>query len=73
MYTFIVCFPDDTERFYQIEKVQYLQASQPIEVSGDEIFSHAFPTSCDLHLYSNTKHTIVSPKNIIKIEIIKAS
>lgn len=66
MFAFKVYYSNGArERFQKITKVQYANAV----ITGNEILTHLYPTNVDLHLFSDTKHSVVSPKNIVKIEV----
>ncbi|MBA1335905.1 MAG: hypothetical protein HPY66_1723 [Firmicutes bacterium] len=72
MYTFKFYYADNTFlTFEHIIKVKYGSASTAVEVPENEILSHKFPISYDLHLFSEKASHAVSSKNLKTISITK--
>lgn len=72
MYTFII---QDSKggcmEYEHITKVVYNTAASTITLEGDNIFTHMYKTSHDLHLFSETDAYTISNKSIELIQVSK--
>lgn len=54
-----------------IVKVTYINFDDVV-VENEEILTHAFPVSCDLHLYSEERNYTISSNGLVSINISRA-
>lgn len=72
MYTFKFIYTDKTYQSYNnIVKVEYSTYHMPVTLTGEEVFSHDYPLSYDLHLFSENKNYKVSHEGLKSIEVEK--
>lgn len=72
MYSFRINYSEGHHKTYSnIEKAHYRQAMQDIVISGEELFTHAFPLGCDLHLFTKENHYIISHQGVAQIIVSK--
>lgn len=77
MYTFKITDGNGkVEEYNHITKVIYCTVGDDLHTKenvfeGDVIFEHTYPTSYDLHLYSENEAFTISKKNISIIQVIK--
>ena len=73
MYTFKIKNKNgETQEYEHITKVYYgHKGISEYTLEGAEIFEHHYPTSYDLHLYSEDSAYTISRSNIAVIEVVK--
>ena len=61
----------ETKEYQHITKVKYFNVVSDTEVVGDDIFTHDFPLSADMQLFSENKTYKISSNGLKSIEVEK--
>lgn len=75
MYTFKITDGNGkVEEYHNIIKACYtipVPDTKETIITGDDLLTHRYRTSCDLYLYSENESFVISKKNISIIHVIK--
>lgn len=75
MYTFKITDGNgEAKEYYHIIKACYtipVPDTKETVVTGDDLLTHRYRTSCDLYLYAENEAFTISKKNISIIQVVK--
>jgi hypothetical protein len=72
MYKVAITYADTKiQIFTGITKISYMYFGEEVNLEGEEILNHKFPTSVDLHMTSLSSNYIASKDKLKTISIVK--